>query len=118
MAKKEYFCIIDSETTITDKVFDFAAVICDRTGKIHHQCAIIVQDFCNDELFYDNRNPIWSRQNATKKRDEYSKMVASGSRMVASSNAINRWLDKAIEKYNPMLTAYNLSFDDGKCRNS
>lgn len=118
MAKKEYFAIVDTETTMTDKVFDFACIIVDRKGVIHHQMAVIVQDFINDDLFYDNNNPIWSKQNAIKKKTEYENMIYSGQRIVASVNAINRWLDKAIAKYNPTLTAYNLTFDAGKCQNS
>ena len=118
MAKKEFFCIVDSETTINDKVFDFAAVVCDRHGNIQNQCAIIVNEFSQEDLFYDNRIAEWSKANAAKKREMYAAMVKDGRRMVAGYAAVNRWLEKVIAKYNPMLTAYNLAFDSGKCANS
>lgn len=118
MAKKEYFAIIDTETTVTDKVFDFACIIVDRKGVIYHKMAVIVKDFINDELFYDNNNGAWSKQIAVKKRAEYDAMINDGRRIIASVTAINRWLDKAIEKYNPTMTAYNVAFDSDKCQKS
>lgn len=118
MAKKEYFCIIDTETTINDKVYDFAAIICDRHGNILNKCAVIVQESVTEDLFYDNNNAAWSKMNANKKKLEYEKMIYFGSRMVASVAAINRWIEKAIGKYNPTLTAYNSAFDIGKCANT
>lgn len=118
MAKKEFFLIIDTETTITDKVFDFGAVVVDRNGNIQAQCAIIVKDFLGDDLFYDRNNKLWSYENASKKKAAYSDMINNGTRMVASVNAINRWLEKVNAKYNPYLTAYNIGFDQSKCANS
>lgn len=120
MASKQYFCIIDTETTITDKVVDFAAVICDRKGKIYNQCAILVRDiFSVDPLFYDkSSDSIWSKASVNRRMNNYYSMLDSGSRMLASVPAINRWLDKAIAKYSPTLTAYNLAFDTAKCANT
>lgn len=118
MAKKEFFAIVDTETTVTDKVFDFAIIICDRKGVIHHKMAVLVSDFIDHELFYDNNNLAWSKQIAIKKRAEYDNMINDGRRIIASVNAINRWIDKAIEKYNPILTAYNVAFDSDKCQKS
>jgi len=118
MAKKEFFAIVDTETTINDHVFDFAIVICDRQGVIHAKMAVLVQDFIGEDLFYDNNNGAWSKQIAVKKRAEYEKMIFDGRRIVASANAINRWIDKAIAKYNPTLTAYNVAFDSDKCAKS
>ena len=40
--KKDYYLIIDTETTINDKVADFGAVICDRKGNIADQCGVLV----------------------------------------------------------------------------
>ena len=120
MAKKQFFLIIDTETTITDKVVDFAAVICDREGKIFNQCAILVNEtFGVDDLFYDNsHDSIWSRASVDRRMGNYNAMLDSGIRSLASVNAINRWLDKAQTKYAPALTAYNLAFDLGKCANT
>lgn len=120
MAKKQYFIGIDTETTITDKVADFGAVIHDRHGNIAAQCGIMVKDiFGVDSLFYDlNASGIWAKASIDRRMANYNTMLESGSRMLASVNAINIWLTKAIGKYNPTLYAYNLPFDESKCRNS
>lgn len=120
MAKKQFFAIVDTETTITDKVVDFSAVICDRQGKIHAQCAVLIQNiFGVDTLFYDiNSADIWSKASIAKRMGNYNSMLSTGTRMLASVNAVNRWLEKAVGKFDPELTAYNLAFDESKCRNT
>jgi hypothetical protein len=118
MAKKQFFAIVDTETTICDTVADFACIIVDRDGIIHNQCAVIIQSEFEKGLFYDTKNPLWSWENANKKANDYQEMMLTGSRMLGSVNAINRWIDKAIAKYNPILTAYNLPFDTAKCANT
>lgn len=120
MAKKQFFIAIDTETTITDKVVDFGAVIHDRHGNIYAQCGILVRDiFGKDDLFYDrNSSGIWAKGSIDRRMDNYNQMLDTGSRMLASVNAINSWLAKAVGKYNPTLYAYNLAFDDSKCRNT
>lgn len=120
MAKKQYFLVVDVETTITDKVADFGAVICDRKGEIFAQCGVLVQNvFGVDSLFYDvNASGLWSKSSIDRRMDNYNAMLHSGTRMLASINAINRWLEKTKGKYNPTLTAYNLAFDTAKCRNT
>lgn len=118
MAKKEFFLILDSETTITDLVYDFGAVIVDRHGNIQTKCAILIQEAMQDDLFYDHKTALWSKANAAAKKVMYADMITAGNRSIASVAAVNRWLEKAIGKYNPMLTAYNLAFDAGKCANT
>lgn len=120
MARKQFFCIIDTETTINDTVADFAAIIVDRNGIIHNQCAVLVKNhFDTMELFYDPKtNGFWGKQAADKRQIKYTEMLNTGSRSLASVNAINKWLALAIGKYNPVLTAYNLSFDQSKCANT
>ncbi len=120
MAKKQFFIGIDTETTITDKVADFGAVVCDRHGVIVAQCAVMVQNvFGVDDLFYDhNASGIWSQASITRRMDNYNSMLTAGTRMLASVNAINRWLEKANAKYAPTLFAYNLAFDRSKCQNT
>lgn len=120
MAKKQFFLILDTETSITDKVVDFGAVVCDRNGNIETQCAIMVQSvFGVDDLFYDrNAAGLWSKASISRRMDNYNAMLNNGSRMLASIAAINRWLEKAAGKYNPTLTAYNLPFDSSKCANT
>ena len=120
MAKKQFFCIIDTETTMENTVADFAAVICDREGKIYAQCAVLVAGhYGNFELFHDKKkNDIWGYAGLEKRKEAYKNMHLRGERMIASVNAINKWLQQAIGKYNPELTAYNLSFDLDKCNNT
>jgi hypothetical protein len=120
MAKKQYFAILDTETTMADTVADFAIIICDRDGKIYNQCAVMVAGhYGSHELFHDkNANDIWGYAGLNKRKAEYTLMLESGSRMVASVAAVNKWINQAIGKYNPVLTAYNLAFDKSKCANT
>lgn len=120
MGKKQYFLIVDTETTITDKVVDFGAVICDRNGKIFAQCGVLINGvFGVDNLFYDtSADSIWSKASIDRRMGNYNSMLDNGSRMLASVSAVNRWLEKAAGKYNPELTAYNLAFDASKCQNT
>ena len=120
MAKKQFFAILDTETTIQDTVADFAIVICDREGKIYNQCAVLLKNhFDAFDLFYDkNAKGLWSFEYAQSKKQKYNEMLNSGSRMLASVSAVNNWINQAIGKYNPALTAYNLAFDKSKCANT
>lgn len=120
MTKKQYYAILDSETTIKDRVADLGIIIVDRRGEIASQCGILIKDiFGVEDLFYDkSAEGIWARASISRRMDAYHAMLESGSRMLASVNAVNRWIDKAIGKYNPVLTAYNLAFDNGKCLNT
>jgi len=123
--KKQYFLIVDTETTQDQLVADFGAVVCDRKGNVYNQCGIMVDgiftDSENHPLFFDSsqpKNALWSKESADKRYGIYNRMVAEGSRMVASVAGINSWLAKVKANYNPVLTAYNLPFDLGKCRNT
>ena len=120
MSKKQYFAILDTETTVADTVADFAIIICDRNGNIVNQCAVLINsEYQNHELFYDkNAKGLWSREYAKQKRAGYDNMLQTGIRTLASVNAVNRWIAKAIGQYNPTLTAYNLAFDTAKCANT
>jgi len=119
MSKKDYYLIIDTETTMADTVADFAAVIVDRKGEIFSQCAVLVSGvFGITPLFYiaSETDGLWSSQGKDKRFDNYKDMLEKGTRMMSSINGINRWLDKAQATYNPILTAYNLPFDQDKCQ--
>lgn len=120
MAKKQFWAILDTETTMENTVADFAIVICDREGTIYNSCAVLVKGhFGVIELFHDkNVNDIWGYAGLERRKNNYNEMLNSGSRMLASVNAINRWIQQAIGKYNPELTAYNLAFDLDKCNNT
>lgn len=123
MAKKDYFLIVDTETSQDSMVADFGAIIVDRKGNIYSTCAVLVAGIYNDMenhplFFTSDKTGIWSKRGQDKRYGMYSNMLHSGTRMLASVAAINIWLAKAKEKYNPYLTAYNLPFDDGKCSNT
>jgi hypothetical protein len=120
MPAKQFFLILDTETTVNDTVADFGAVIVDRKGNIQTQCAVLVKNhFDSFDLFYDPKdNGFWGKLAAVKRKESYIEMMNSGSRMLATTASINRWLEKAIGKYNPVLTAYNLPFDTSKCANT
>ena len=122
MAKK-YFLIIDTETTMTDKVADFGAVVCDKDGNIAAEIGVLVRDFYLDRdnhvLFHnDDVDPLWGKENLDRRYADYDRMLQNGSRMLASVPALNIWLAKVQAKYKPVLTAYNIAFDLGKCSNS
>ena len=123
MAKKQYFCVIDTETTQKGHVADFAAVIVDRKGNIYNQCAVLLKRFYgNEDLFYnpnDDSKSIWSVEGLKRRTDNYNSMIEQGTRTLATVTAVNRWLDRAALTYpNIKLTAYNLAFDVDKCKNS
>lgn len=121
---KNYYLILDTETTQDDLVADFGAIIVDSKGRVVNQCAVMVDGIFTDKenhpLFHQfgDAGDLWSKAGLPARYDRYNRMVASGARMIASVAAINRWLDKAKATYNPILTAYNLAFDAGKCANS
>ena len=120
---KNYIITVDSETTQTNKVADFAATITDSKGKIYNQIAVLTDgiytDYEGHPLFFtSDKNGIWSKSGQDKRYKVYEQMVRNGDRMIASVPAINSWLVKALKLYNPVLTAYNLGFDLDKCKNT
>lgn len=119
MGKKQFFMVVDTETTNDNQVFDFGAVIVDRNGQIFNQISIIVRENIGKDLFSDpTGNSIWSKAYAAQKKNNYMDMLDKGNRHMASVTGINRWLERAAGKYNPTLTAYNIGFDSTKCANT
>jgi hypothetical protein len=120
--RKDYYLIVDTETTMPETVADFGAVVVDRKGRIVNQCAVLVRGvFGIDPLFYiehEAEKNLWSKQGKDRRFEAYEKMLDDGSRMVASVQAINRWLERVRGEYDPILTAYNLPFDLSKCKNT
>ena len=121
--RKHYFLVVDTETTMDDKVADFGAVIVDRTGTVFAQCPVLVRGIFDKPrkhtLFWnDSSEALWAKANLTARYDNYHAMLADGRRRMATVKAINSWLEKALATYNPILTAYNLAFDLGKCGNT
>ena len=123
MAKPDYFLIVDTETTMTDLVADFGAVVVNKKGKIMTQCAVLTFDIYNDSenhpLFHNEKtSELWKKSRLAERYANYNNMLHNGQRQLSAVSAINRWLEKVQKTYNPYLTAYNLTFDSGKCYNT
>ena len=115
MAKKQFFFICDTETTMAKTVADFAGVIVDRQGKIYNQIAVLVTgQFGVNKLFYDKNNAeeVWTLAGLKRRNELYKQMLNDGNRMMATPTAINKWLTLAKENYpNLVFCAYNAEFD-------
>jgi hypothetical protein len=121
MAKKQYFLILDSETTIENTVADIGIVIADKQGNIVKEMGVLIKgEFDAKSLFFDvhSKDEIWTKAGLEKRQANYVNMLNNGQRMIASVNAVNRWLDQAFYQYQPVLTAFNLAFDLDKCQNT
>lgn len=120
MAKKKFYAILDTESTIQDTAADFAIVICDRSGEIHDQIAVLVEGhYAVHELFHDeNAGEHWNKASLARRNAEYCAMLNNGRRMICSATGVNRWIGHAISKFDPELTAFNLTFDARICRNT
>lgn len=116
---KNYFLLIDTETSLDGLVVDFAAVLIDKNGNIVTDCAVLVDgiftDAINHPLFHNRDAGPFNTEKLTARYAAYNRMVQNGQRMIATVPAINNWLGKAATNYKPVLTAYNLSFDIDKC---
>ena len=119
---KHYYLIVDTETTTKQTVADFGAVIVDRQGQIIDQFgAMVLGHFGKFDLFYDPSAPdsaFWSAQSGQRRSKNYDQMLENGERSISSVGLINQWLAATNARYNPVLTAYNIVFDLGKCRNT
>ena len=119
---RHYYLIVDTETTQRGTVADFGAVIVTKQGEIVEQFgAMVLGHFGKLPLFSDpNADPdaFWSQQSAQRRAKNYDDMLESGERSISSPALINQWLAGIKARYNPTLTAYNLAFDLGKCRNT
>ena len=122
MKNRHFYLIADTETTKKQTVADFGAVIMTRQGEIVEDYGVMVLDhFGKFPLFCDptaKDAEIWSEQSAQRREKDYYGMLNDGSRALASVAHINQWLARVKGQYNPTLTAYQLSFDTGKCRNT
>jgi len=119
---RHYYLIVDTETTQRGTVADFGAVIVTKQGEIVEQFgAMVLGHFGKLPLFSDpsaDPDAFWSEQSAYRRAKHYDDMLESGERSISSPALINQWLAGIKARYNPTLTAYNLAFDLGKCRNT
>ena len=119
---KHFYLIVDTETTKKQTVADFGAVIVTKQGEIVERFgAMVLGHFGTMPLFADATAPdsaLWSEQSAQRREKDYYSMLDTGERSIASPALINQWLVRVNAQYAPVLTAYNLAFDLGKCRNT
>ena len=119
---KQYYRIVDTETTAKNTVADFGAVLITKQGEIVERFgAMVLNHFGSLPLFADATAPdsaLWSEQSAKRREKDYYAMLESGERSISSVGLINQWLAGINSRYAPVLTAYNLAFDLGKCRNT
>lgn len=117
----KYYLIVDVETSMKGRVIDFSAVLVDSSCEIIEAVGILVYGkFQREKLFHreNTGNPIWKKRNLKRRMKKYYDLIEKGDRIIASVPFINSWLFDINSKYNPELTAYNLSYDFSKCRNT
>ena len=113
---KKFYLLVDTETSLKGHVVDFAALVIDKQGKIYAECKILVSDYFGIEtLFYCQDTGIFGKNNLNKRMQAYEKMLINGDRILRSVKAVNAWLGKVIQAYNPVLVAYNSTFDIKAC---
>jgi hypothetical protein len=114
--------VVDTETTKRGTVADFGAVLMTKQGEIIEQFgAMVLGHFGKMPLFSDpaaDPAAFWSEQSAQRRAKNYDDMLESGERSISSVGLINQWLSGINARYSPVLTAYNIAFDLGKCRNT
>ena len=122
MAEKQYFFLFDSETCMDGTIADFGGIIVDRNGVIHNEISVLVAGhFGVEKLFHDKNSAeaVWTLAGLKRRNENYQNMLNTGARTLASVNAINRWIEKALQAYpNMIATAYNLEFDFRAMRNT
>jgi len=119
---RHFYLIVDTETNMAQKVADFGAVIVTKQGEIVERFgAMVLGHFGKLPLFSDpalEDSELWSEQSAKRREKDYYSMLETGERSISSVGLINQWLVRVNAQYTPVLTAYQLSFDLGKCRNT
>ena len=106
---KHYYLIVDVETSASNQVLDFGAVIVDRNGKLFDQLGVLVKENINQDFH-------WALGSPFEIKKKYKALLDADFRSIQSVNQINLWLKKIKENYDPVLTAYNIGFDMSKCR--
>ena len=109
---RHYYLIVDVEATGAQRVADFGAVVIDRKGNVVASLGVLIEGIYGKADFH------WALGNPKHTLAKYRGMMASGQRAIASPAFVNRWLAEINAVYNPVLTAYNIGFDWGKCRNT
>lgn len=117
---KHHYIVVDTETTIDGKVADIGAVIVDRKGNVKAKMAVLVRGVYDKPrkhtLFHNEEaGTLWNKASLARRYGNYNALLESGERQFATILGINSWLEKAVNAYDPILTAYNLPFDRKHC---
>lgn len=109
--RDQFFLIIETQATIDGTVADFGAIVCDKAGKIHQECAVLVADeFEMKSPLHDEKAAgTWSLEGRDIRQQRYKEKLKAGERMLASAVALNRWLGLTFAKYAPDLIAFDLA---------
>lgn len=122
MAKKQFFFICDTETTMRDTVADFCGIIVDRKGREYNRIAVLISGhYGNFKLFHDKNSSdeIWTLKGLKARNAAYKDMLEHGVRMLASVRAVNKWLSQALLSYPDLIfVAYNAEFDIRMMKNT
>jgi hypothetical protein len=110
--KKQYWIVLDTETTMTGTVADAGAVVTDRKGNIVASFAGLLQGFYGTVDLFHNEQKTW---NLERRYSAYQDKLGMGERILCDVEAFNLWLGLINDVYRPTLTAYNLAFDSGAC---
>lgn len=110
--RKHHYIIVDVETTGDDRVADFGAAVVDRKGNIAASLGVLIDGIFGNVDFH------WALGNPKHTLKKYQGMLRNGSRAIATPAFVNDWLRQMHMAYLPILTAYNIGFDWGKCRNT
>ena len=119
---RHHYLLVDTETTIKQTVADFGAVVMTKQGKIVEQFGALINGHFGTLPLFSNPTAkpedFWSTQMAHRRRKHYDALLDQGQRSICSPTLVNLWLSRILGQYNPVVTAYNLSFDLGKCANT
>lgn len=114
---KEYYAILSTVATERSAVGDFSLVVVDRDGVIRNECAVLVKEQYERFMVLksdDISDPL-QLVNLEARYNAYLDLLQTGNRMLASKKAINGWLGRCIETYNPKLVSYNLHLHAERC---
>ncbi len=109
-----FYLLVATEQAETNKTIAFSAFIIDHKGEIQEKVEVLVREF-----FLDKRKHPFRIENSNRNRkamalrkikyDECVAMIADGRRMLASVNAINKWLSAMLSKYNPLIVGGDIN---------
>ena len=120
--KRHYYLIVDTETTQKQTVADFGAVVMTKQGEIVEQFGAVIGGHFGTIPLFSNPSAkpedFWSTQMAHRRRKHYDDLLELGQRSICSATLVNLWLARILGQYDPIVTAYNLAFDLGKCANT